>query len=230
MRSFYLIIVMFLLSMQKVTAQNDVYKFAQFGRYDSENTNLTSAKEVKDRVVFMGNSITENWFRIHPDFFKNNNFIGRGISGQTSYQYLLRFRQDVINLYPEVVVINAGTNDIAENTGTYNEDFTFGNIVSMVEIAKANKIKVILTSTLPAASFGWNPSIKDSKEKIISLNNRVREYARKNKIKYVDYYSAMVSGDNCALNPDYSNDGVHPTAEGYLIMEALISKAIDKVK
>ena len=102
---------------------------------------------------YAGNSITEGWVRTHPDFFKTNGYIGRGISGQTSYQFLLRFREDVINLSPALVVINAGTNDVAENTGAYNEDYTFGNIASMAELAKANKIKVILTSVLPAAEF-----------------------------------------------------------------------------
>ena len=108
----------------------------------------------------MGNSITEGWVRTHPDFFKTNGYIGRGIGGQTSYQFLLRFREDVINLSPALVVINAGTNDVAENVGPYNEEYTFGNIISMVELAKANKIKVILTSVLPAATFKWRPEIK----------------------------------------------------------------------
>lgn len=122
------------------------------------------AKKEK-RVVFLGNSITEGWVRTHPDFFKTNGYIGRGISGQTSYQFLLRFREDVINLSPALVVINAGTNDVAENTNPYNEDYTFGNIVSMVELAKVNKIKVILTSVLPAAAFKWRMEIKDAPQK-----------------------------------------------------------------
>lgn len=116
-------------------------------------------------------------------------------------------------------MINAATNDIAENTGTYHEDRTFGNIVSMVELAKANHIKVILTTTLPAAGFGWNPSIKDAPQKIASLNARLKAYAKANKIPFVDYYSSMVSGNNKALNPVYTKDGVHPTSEGYDVME-----------
>ena len=164
----------------------------------------------------MGNSITEGWVRTHPDFFKTNGYIGRGISGQTSYQFLLRFREDVINLSPALVVINAGTNDVAENTGAYNEDYTFGNIASMAELAKANKIKVILTSVLPAA------------QKIQSLNARIEAYAKANKIPFVNYYQPMVVGENKALNPQYTKDGVHPTGEGYDIMEALIKQAIEK--
>ena len=175
----------------------------------------------------MGNSITEGWVRTHPDFFKINGYIGRGISGQTSYQFLLRFREDVINLSPALVVINAGTNDVAENTQTYNEDYTFGNIISMVELAKANKIKVILTSVLPAAAFKWRMEIKDAPQKIKSLNDRIEAYAKANKIPFVNYYKAMVD-ENQALNPQYTKDGVHPTGEGYDIMEPLIKAAIEK--
>ena len=176
----------------------------------------------------MGNSITEGWVRTHPDFFKSNGYIGRGISGQTSYQFLVRFREDVINLSPALVVINAGTNDVAENTQAYNEDYTFGNIVSMVELAKANKIKVILTSVLPAAQFKWRMEIKDAPQKIKSLNDRIEAYAKANKIPYVNYYQALVVPENQALNPQYTKDGVHPTGEGYDVMEPMIKKPIEK--
>ncbi len=135
-----------------------------------------------------------------------------------------------MKLNPEVVVINAGTNDVAENTGVYNEEYTMGNIISMVELASVNGIEVILTSVLPAAAFGWNAAIKDAPQKIEALNKRISAYAQKEGIPYVDYYSAMVYGDNKALNPAYTKDGVHPTLDGYKVMEALIKKAIDKVK
>lgn len=214
------------LSWAEVDAQNR--DFGNLGRYSKENKELPRPDKKNKRVVFMGNSITEGWVNTHRSFFTDNGYIGRGIGGQTSYQFLLRYREDVINLSPALVVINAGTNDVAENTGPYNEDYTFGNIVSMVELARANKIKVILTSTLPAAAFGWNPSIKDGAEKIASLNARIENYAKEHKIPFVDYYQAMVVGDNRALNPAYTRDGVHPTAEGYTIMEKLIKKAIDK--
>lgn len=202
--------------------------FANLERYSKENAGLPQPAKKEKRVVFMGNSITEGWVRIHPDFFKTNGYIGRGISGQTSYQFLVRFRKDVINLSPALVVINAGTNDVAENTQAYNEDYTFGNIVSMVELAKANKIKVILTSVLPAAAFKWRPEIKDASQKIRSLNARIEAYAKANKIPYVNYYQALVVAENHALNPQYSKDGVHPTGEGYSIMEPLIKSAIEK--
>ena len=207
-------------------AQNQ--DWAGLNRYAQANRELPAPAKNEKRVVFMGNSITEGWVNQRPDFFAANGYIGRGIGGQSSYQYLVRFREDVINLRPALVVINAGTNDIAENTCPYDEDRTFGNILSMVELARANGIKVILTSTLPAAAFGWNPRIKDAPEKIAALNARIQAYAKKHKIPYVDYYRAMLGSDGRAQNPDYTNDGVHPTAKGYEVMEPLVKAAIDK--
>ena len=213
-------------SMEVMAQKNN--DWARLGRYAKANKELPAPAKKEKRVVFMGNSITEGWVKIRPDFFKENGYVGRGISGQTSYQFVVRFRPDVINLNPKLVVINAGTNDVAENTGPFDLQTTFGNIVSMVELAKANKIKVILTSVLPAAKFGWNKSIKDAPAKIEALNALIKEYAKKNKIPYVDYYTPMVTGADRALNPAYSKDGVHPTAAGYEVMEALIKPAIDK--
>lgn len=214
------------LSWAEADAQNR--DWANFKRYAEANKELPAPAKKEKRVVFMGNSITEGWVSNHPEFFKENNYIGRGISGQTSYQFVVRFREDVINLKPKLVVINAGTNDVAENTGPYNEDITFGNIVSMAELAKANKIKVILTSVLPASGFKWNKKITDAADRIAGLNARIEAYAKVHKIPYVDYYKEMVSGSERALNPNYSKDGVHPTKEGYAVMEALIKPAIEK--
>ena len=213
-------------SMEVMAQKNN--DWARLGWYEKANKELPAPAKKEKRVIFMGNSITEGWVKIRPDFFKENGYIGRGIGGQTSYQFVVRFRPDVINLKPKLVVINAGTNDVAENTGPFDLQTTFGNIVSMVELAKANKIKVILTSVLPAAKFGWNKSIKDAPAKIEALNALIKEYAKKNKIPYVDYYTPMVTGADRALNPAYSKDGVHPTAAGYEVMEALIKPAIDK--
>ena len=210
-------------------AQNNAQEWGNFARYKQQNEALPDDKgALKRRVVFMGNSITENWVRMHPDFFTENGYIGRGISGQTSYQFLLRFREDVINLSPAIVVINAATNDIAENTGPYNEDYTFGNILSMIQLAQANGIKVILTSTLPAKGFGWNPNIKDAPQKIISLNKRLQDYANKHHIPFVDYYTKMVDNSMQGLPSQYSEDGVHPTIDGYNVMETIIKPIIDK--
>ena len=221
------LVVAFVSSNMEIMAQKN-NDWAGLRRYAKANKELPAPAKKENRVVFMGNSITEGWVEIRPDFFKENGYIGRGIGGQTSSQFVVRFRPDVINLKPTLVVINAGTNDVAENTGPFDLQTTFGNIVSMVELAKANKIKVILTSVLPAAKFGWNKNITDAPAKIEALNALIKEYAKKNKIPYVDYYTPMVTGPERALNPAYSKDGVHPTAEGYEVMEALIKPVIDK--
>ena len=136
----------------------------------------------------------------------------------------------MVNLKPKVVVINYGTNDIAENTGAYSEEHTFNNIKAMCDLARYHKIKVVLASTLPHKGFGWNPDIKDAMEKIKSLNARVKAYAKKNKITYVDYFSAMVNADGTAMRDDLSEDGVHPNARGYEIMEALILPVVNKLR
>lgn len=199
-------------------------------RYAEANAALEAPVPGEHRVVFLGNSITEGWYREHPDFFNNNNYIGRGISGHTSYQFLVRFREDVINLQPEIVVINAGTNDCAENTCPFNIDNTFGNIKSMVELAKANDIDVILSSVLPSSQFGWRREIIDAADRIAALNAKIKEYALENDIPYVDYYTPMVYGEERALNPAYSNDGVHPTPAGYDVMEAIVMPVIEERK
>ena len=217
---------MFLSGMNAFAQKHD--QFANFKRYAKANEELPAPAKKEKRVVFLGNSITEGWASIHPEFFQENGYIGRGIGGQTSYQFLLRFREDVIKLKPKVVVINAGTNDAAENTGPFDIDKTFGNIASMAELAKANKIKVILTSVLPASQFRWNKRVTDSTERIEALNEMIKAYAKENKIPYVDYYTPMASGPERSLNPDYSKDGVHPTLEGYLVMEKIIKPYIDK--
>lgn len=208
-------------------AQNGNNDWAGINRYAMTNQTLKAPVKGEKRVVFLGNSITEGWANIHPDFFISNKYIGRGISGQTSYQFLVRFRCDVINLQPSLVIINVGTNDIAENTQPYNEDYTFGNIVSMVELAKANKIKVILTSVLPAEKFGWRANITQVPDKIKTLNQRIATYAKKNKIPYVDYFNSM-RDNNDALKKEFSNDGVHPTLDGYYVMEQLIEPVIKR--
>lgn len=209
-------------------ANADYPQWLHLNKYAAANKELQVSPNSGRRVIFLGNSITEGWVEKHPDFFRENpDFHGRGISGETTVQFLSRFREDVLNNKPAVLVINGGTNDIAENTGTYNADFTFGNIVSMVELAKANGIKVILTSILPAASYSWNPAVTDAPEKIKAMNKRIKAYAEKNAIPYVDYYSPMVM-DGGALYHLYTNDGVHPLPAGYDVMEGLILPVIKK--
>lgn len=207
-----------LLAAAAMCAANDK-DWAQIQRYDAANKELLANGKSLHRVVFLGNSITDFWPSAHPAFFDDNNFVGRGISGQTSYQFLTRFREDVVNLKPEAVVINTATNDIAENTGPYHEDRTFGNILSMIEIAQANGIKVILSTVLPAKAFGWNPSVTDAPEKISRLNKRIAEYAAQHNIPMIDYFTPLADADGVSLNPAYSADGVHPNEKGYEVME-----------
>ncbi|RHJ83561.1 SGNH/GDSL hydrolase family protein [Parabacteroides sp. AM08-6] len=216
-----LMIVACTLATSTLFAQND---WAGFNRYDADNKALQTAP----KVVFMGNSITEGWWNNDPDFFKVNNYLGRGISGQTSSQMLVRFRTDVINLKPKAVVILAGTNDIAQNTGYIALENILGNIISMAELAKAHKIKVYLCSVLPAYDFGWRKGLEPA-PKIVKLNKMIKDYADKNKMTYVDYYSKLVD-DRGGLPEKYSQDGVHPTLEGYKVMENIISNALKSVK
>lgn len=178
----------------------------------------------EDRVVFMGNSITIGWLTARPDFFKDKPFINRGIGGQTSPQMLLRFRQDVINLKPKIVVILAGTNDIAGNTGVITLEETLANIVSMAELAKANNISPIICSVLPAFDFPWRAGLKPN-EKIPELNKMLKTYAKENNLSYVDYFSVLTDERN-GLPKKYAEDGVHPTEEAYKIMEPLVLAAI----
>lgn len=217
---------MVLLSCISASAQQD---WANIGKYEASNKEIMAQPNDGRRVVFMGNSITEFWNSKDPEFFKSHHYICRGISGQTSYQFLVRFREDVINLKPKLVVINYGTNDIAENTGKYVEDYTFGNVCSMVELAKANNIKVILTSCLPAGNMPWRPEIQDVMGKIRRLNARVQAYAKANKIPYVDYFSSMLSADGTRMDTRYTPEQVHPNLEGYKVMEGLIVPAIKKI-
>jgi lysophospholipase L1-like esterase/dienelactone hydrolase len=203
--------------------------WANLKKYSADNTVLALQSRDAHRVLFLGNSITEFWVYQDPDFFSQNPYIGRGISGQTTPQMLLRFRQDVLNLKPEIVVINAGINDIAENTGPYDPQVTLGNIISMAELAKANHIKVILASVHPAIGFPWRKEVQDVPGKIIRLNEMIKAYAQENKITYLDYHTAMKNAQN-GMSPDLAADGVHPTLAGYKIMEELAQKAIVEAK
>ncbi len=199
--------------------------FANYTKYEKQNQEVV-AKKMAPNSVFMGDSITEGWFSTDPSFFTKNNFVGRGISGQVTSQMLLRFREDVINLKPKRVIILAGTNDIAENQGPISLDKVFGNIVSMVELAKANNIKVVLCSVLPAYDFGWRKDMHPA-EKVIALNTMIEAYAKKNNIPYVDYHSEMKDSRN-GLDKIYTEDEIHPTTKGYEKMEAILMKKLGK--
>lgn len=194
-------------------------------KYAQENQELANISS-KGRIVWMGDSITEMWKTTDPEFFQNPLYVNRGIGGQTTSQMLLRFRQDVINLKPEAVVILAGINDIAQNTGPISIENILGNIISMVELAKANQIKVVISSVLPANKFPWRPDILPA-DKVIELNKLLQNYCKKNNIIYVDYYSKMAN-DQKGLEVEIANDGVHPTLSGYQIMKPLVLEAIKK--
>lgn len=195
-------------------------------KYDAQNTATPSPAAGEKRVIFMGNSITEFWKMSDSAFFDSRGYYCRGISGQTTPQMLVRFREDVINLKPSVVVILAGINDIAENTGPEKLENVFGNIQSMVELAHDAHIKVVISSVLPANHFPWRPSINPT-EKVIELNKMLEDYADKTGVVYLDYYSAMVDSEK-GLPANLSHDGVHPTLAGYKIMEPMVVKAIDE--
>jgi lysophospholipase L1-like esterase len=220
------ILLIFLLSMfafETLQAQD----WANLSRYQEENETLGLPAKGEKRVVFMGNSITESWSEFSPDFFNENKYINRGISGQTTPQMLVRFRPDVINLKPALVLILAGTNDIAGNTGPMTQQMIEDNIYSMVELAKQNKIRVILCSVLPAADYPWKPGLNPA-QKIAGLNQSLKKYAEQNRIYYLDYYSSMVD-DKGGLQQEYTYDGVHPNEKGYEVMEKLAKEAIRKV-
>lgn len=225
----YLIITLFLFQgiTQNIQAQN-WSEFANTGYYGKANLELKLHSKAENRVVFMGNSITEGWVFMRPEFFENRDYINRGIGGQTTPQMLLRFRPDVIDLNPKVVVILAGTNDIAGNTGYTSEETIIGNIKSMAEIADANGVEVIISSILPAIEYLWKPGLNPA-PKIISINKKLKAYTKKNNFIYLDYFSAMVDNNDGLKVPDYTaaDDLVHPNKAGYLVMEKLAEKAIE---
>jgi lysophospholipase L1-like esterase len=196
--------------------------------YEERNEKLKKTAD-PNRVVFMGNSITQGWSHFNPRFFRDNPFVNRGIGGQTSPQMLVRFRADVINLNPKAVVIMAGTNDIAGNTGLISIQNTAENIFSMAEIAIANNITVYICSTLPAIDFLWSSGLEPA-SKIVKLNAILKSYCRENGLKYVDYYAAMVDANGGLKVPEYTaaNDLVHPNLEGYKVMEEIILASLKK--
>ena len=210
-----------LLLLSFVSAQD----WANLSKYREDNAKLALASSSENRIVFMGNSITEDWKTFHPEFFLGKPYINRGISSQTTPQMLLRFRADVINLNPELVIILAGTNDIAGNTGPSSIEMIAHNIISMAELAMINDIKIILCSVLPVYDYTWKPGLNPV-GKISALNEIIRDYAQNNGIMYLDYYSSMVD-DRKGLTEDYTYDGVHPNKLGYIIMESLLETVID---
>lgn len=198
--------------------------WAQFGRYAEANAALKCNPE----VVFMGNSITDHWPKRSPEFWADNKgFVGRGISGQTSCEMLVRFRQDVINLHPRVVVILAGINDIAQNNGSISLANVLGNIQSMVELARAHGIKVALCSVVPCSRFLWRPELQPASQ-VKQLNGMIARYVSNlaaADVIFVDYYTPMANAEG-GLDADLAEDGCHPTPKGYAIMEKVLLDAL----
>ncbi len=194
------------------------------GRFRDENSRIGQPAPGEHRVVFMGNSITIGWIEHRPEFFKGKPYINRGISGQTTPQMLVRFRQDVVDLKPAVVVILAGINDIAGNTGPASLKMIEDNLTSMCEIAAANKIRVVLCSVLPAWDFPWNPGTYPASA-IRELNQWIENYTSSHHHIYLDYYSHMAD-ERGGLKASLTYDGVHPDAAGYSVMEPLLEQAI----
>jgi len=226
MNTIHLYILLMLFSFFKPKNLISAQDWANLNRYKNENSALVAPQNNENRIVFMGNSITEAWATYDSLFFKENPYINRGISGQTTPQMLLRFKADVIDLKPKTVVLLAGTNDLAENTGPTTFDAIMNNIISMVQLAKVNGIKVVLSSILPAYDYPWKKGLYPN-EKIPALNKLIKTYADDNSIIYLDYFSAMIDEKN-GLIDDYTYDGVHPNKKGYNIMKPLVKDAIEK--
>ncbi len=200
--------------------------WAVLKRYQAENAALAPPTPGKPRVVFMGDSITQGWAAQRASFFADNGYVGRGISAQTSSQMLLRFHQDVVALKPAAVVILAGTNDVAGNTGPMADEQIIDNLTAMTEIARANGIKVVIGSVPPATTFFWRSEVLPA-PRIKALNGKIKAWARSQKIIYADFWTAMALPDG-TMNTAYSSDTVHPNGAGYAIMDAIVQAAISE--
>jgi lysophospholipase L1-like esterase len=208
--------------------ENKNLDWPNLSRYQDENRSVGLPEKGKQRVVFMGDSITEEWSNLYPDYFDTKGYINRGIGGQTTPQMLIRFKPDVIDLEPDIVVILAGTNDIAGNTGPSNVKMITDNIFSMAELARAHQIKVVLSSILPVFEYEWAKEIKDVPATIDSVNDELKKYVNDHGLVYLDYFSSMVD-ERKGLNKDYTYDGVHPNQDGYILMSSLAQKVLSRL-
>ncbi|WP_049458721.1 SGNH/GDSL hydrolase family protein [Stenotrophomonas maltophilia] len=207
--------------------QQQLADWPQLQRYRDANAQLPAAVPGQPRVVFFGDSITEGWGREgSASFFPGRGWLNRGISGQTTAQMLLRFPQDVLALHPQVVVILAGTNDIAGNTGPSTQGMIEDNLHAMVDLARAHGIRVVLASVLPVSEYPWMPGITPA-PKVRALNASLRRYADAKQLLYLDYYTPMANAAG-GLDPRLAEDGVHPTAKGYEVMSPLAEAAVKR--
>ena len=215
---------------QAARLQTRLQDWPALARYREANAGVAAPTKDEKRVVFMGDSITDGWKL--ASYFPNKPYINRGISGQTTPQMLVRFRPDVIALKPQVVVILAGTNDIAGNTGPMTLEAIEGNLASMFELARASDVRVVIASVLPVSDYAKNregkpinQTTRRPPEKIIALNGWLKKYATQNGLTYLDYFSAMVD-EKGFLKEELSNDGLHPNDKGYVVMQPLVEQAI----
>ena len=213
---------------QELMEDNKSLDWPNLSRYQDENRSVGIPEKGKQRVVFMGDSITEEWSNLYADYFDTEGYINRGIGGQTTPQMLIRFKPDVIDLEPDIVVILAGTNDIAGNTGPSNVKMITDNIFSMAELARAHQIKVVLSSILPVFEYEWAKEIKDVPATIDSVNDELKKYVNDHGLVYLDYFSPMVD-QRKGLNKDYTYDGVHPNQDGYILMSSLAQKVLSRL-
>jgi lysophospholipase L1-like esterase len=205
--------------------QKILQDWANLGRYRDENAKLKAPEPGEKRVVFMGDSITDGWGRKYADFFPGKPYVNRGISGQTTPQMLVRFRPDVVNLKPKAVVILAGTNDIAHNTGPESLEDIENNLMSMADLAHANGIQVVLASLTPVCDYIKPQTERRPPAEIVALNKWIKAYCQKNGYVYLDYYSATID-DHQMFKRELTYDGLHPNAQGYQVMAPLAEKAI----
>lgn len=218
------IFILMALSFLTLTAYSQEKDWAGFSRYAEANKSVVEQPE----AVFLGNSITDGWAFVDSEFFTRNNFVGRGISGQTTSEMLVRFRRDIIDLNPKAVVIMAGTNDIAQNNGYISLENMLSNIESMCELAKLHKIKVVLCSVTPCVQYPWRKHI-DCATLIPQFNAMMKEYAEKNGILYLDYYSALVD-ERGGIPQKWTTDECHLTLLAYRqVLEPMVCEAINKV-
>ena len=211
-----------------VEADKRLADWPELARYRNENARLVAPNAGEERVIFMGDSITDFWGRSEGSFFSDRRYINRGINGQTTAQMLVRFRPDVIALKPRAVVILAGTNDIAGNTGGSSNSMIEDNLASMVDLAQGNNIKVVLASLLPVNDYIQSyQTSRRPPQRILELNAWIKQFAQSRGLVYLDYYDAMLDANN-ALKKELSGDGLHPNAAGYAVMLPLAQRAIDQ--
>ena len=202
--------------------------WANLAKYRDSNERLKKLSSDGDRIVLIGDSITEGWTDFNPEFFQENNIINRGISGQTTPQMLIRFKQDVVHLGPKIIIINGGTNDIWGNTGPSTPEMIIDNLCSMAEVAIKNNIRVALSTILPVYKYPGRDDIIDPPKTISLINSFLQGYCKKNRLTFLDYFSPMAD-EKKGLRSDYGEDGVHPNSNGYNVMENVVREAIPRI-